>query len=75
MSDNRDQAGKGAAKPFEQPLSELMMTLLLQLLEDFRQHGLLDESAEHVHALMGIVHDNTKRGAPPKEPKTRAEGV
>ncbi len=45
---------------FDKAMSEYMMNLLLRLLEDFGEHGMLRELGEHIHALMDLVQSKTE---------------
>ncbi len=53
------------AKPSEscsKPYSEMMMTMLLALLEDFAAVGELDTAGPHIHELIGIAYRCGGRG-------------
>jgi hypothetical protein len=39
-----------------EPYSEMMMTMLLALLEDFAALGKLEAAGPHIHELMGIAY-------------------
>jgi hypothetical protein len=62
MTNARKAARTKPSANCSKPYSEMMMTILLALLEDFAAVGELDAAGPHIHELVGIAYRCGGRG-------------
>jgi hypothetical protein len=62
MTNARKAARAKPSATCSKPYSDMMMTMLLSLLEDFAAAGELDAAGPHIHELMGIAYRCAGRG-------------